>query len=131
MDHPLIDPKSMGDEEILKKIALLNSRLNYAHAMMAYGDRSMVDSLMAMISTLQFEYEERLAIRAKDAWDKQFPEIIETDWPAEKIESSKGKASKRDDEARPKFNKKFVRTDMDIKVTPTKHAPKEDDDDTK
>lgn len=129
MHHPFLDAKNMSDDEILNKIAMLNQRVMYAQGMI--GDRSMIMSLGQMIETLQCEYEERMAVRAQAHWDKQFPDIIESDPDFKKTKEGKKAAATGDALTRPSFNRKFVKPNLDITPVPTKHAPKDDSEESK
>lgn len=83
MVHPLFDAKPLSDDELVKKLSVLMSRLNYARGFI--GDQDMIDQLEAMIETIQIERDERFAKQSWDAWQSQFPEVNNTD-PDFKVE---------------------------------------------
>lgn len=75
--HPFFDPKTLTDDEILKKSHEIMSRLQYAHAFV--GDMHMIEQLELLLESLQIERQERMNKQAWDMWQSQFPEVIESD----------------------------------------------------
>lgn len=75
--HPFFDPKTLSDEEILKKSHEIMSRLQYAHAVV--GDSIMIEQLELLLESLQIERQERMNKQTWDMWHSQFPDVIESD----------------------------------------------------
>lgn len=124
MFSPFLDLKAMSEEELLGKITTLRTRMQYAQNFV--GDRTMINSLGMYLEAFQNEFQERQIIRANEQWTSQFPEVIESE-PDFKVAAAK-KAGEAAGPARPAFNRKFVRPDLDITPVPTRHAEKKTDD---
>ena len=77
MFHPFFDTKKLSDEELLKKINDLSKRLNLVY--MTNQSHMMIDQINTMLDILNEERMERLNKQTQDMWNKQFPEIIESD----------------------------------------------------
>ena len=124
MFNPFLDTKSMSDEEILSKMTLVNQRMMYAQNVV--GDQSMIASLGSYLDALQAEYQERINLRMQQQWNSQFPEVIESDPDFKTVKAGKKSGVAGNPDLQPKFNKKFVRPDLDITPVPTRHADKKD-----
>lgn len=120
--HPFINAKELSDEELTTKVGQLVQKITYARA--AIGDVSMINSLNAILETFQMELQERYARQSFDMWNKQFPDVIESD-PDFKKEGKDGKGVVAG-ESKPAFSKKFGRGQhLDITPVPVvKEEPK-------
>jgi hypothetical protein len=126
MHHPFIQTRRLSEEELLKKISELSTKLMYARGLV--GDRSMIASLEQIIDAYQDEYQERLSKQAQEHWNKQFPSVIESD-PEFKISKDGKKTGGVGIDAKPSFNNKFSKLPhLDITPVPTRHAPVDDSD---
>jgi hypothetical protein len=112
--HPLINAKALTDDEIMAKIGVLTQRLAYARGMI--GDVSMINNLNVILETYRSEYQERLAKQQYDAWQKQFPDVIESDPEFKKDAKATGAPGSP---AKPTFTKKFGQSGkMPFDLTP-------------
>lgn len=75
--HPFFDPKPLSDDDILKKLNEVSSRLRYAQAYV--GDFVMIEQLELLMESLQNERQERMDRQYFDSWNSQFPEVLESD----------------------------------------------------
>lgn len=76
-EHPFFDPSTLSDDEIVQKMASLTQRLMVAQ--WTSHNMAMRGQIQGMIEALTEERERRLQIQTQEAWDKQFPERIESD----------------------------------------------------
>lgn len=119
-DHPFFEPERLTDEEILKKLSDLNQRLTVAHY--TSTNYNMIGQLQGMIDALNNERMVRLARQTQEAWDKMFPDVIETepDFKEERPDPTRDKAhvvkpaqgAKKKITA-PVFHKEYVKKDSD------------------
>ena len=75
--HPFFDPKPLSDDDILKKLNEVSSRLRYAQSFI--GDQIMIDQLELLMESLQNERQERMNRQYFDSWNSQFPDVLESD----------------------------------------------------
>jgi hypothetical protein len=77
MDHPFFEVSGLNEEELRDKLAQLQTRLFSAYAIgMSYDLRFQIES---MIETIEMEIQARYAAQMQEAWDKMFPDVIETE----------------------------------------------------
>jgi hypothetical protein len=77
IDHPFINLKALTDEELIKKSTDLHKKLMMAH--MWSSNPGIADQFRWMLEMIAEEQQERLAKDTNDAWNKMFPEVIESD----------------------------------------------------
>lgn len=114
MDHPFFEVSTLSDEDLQEKLSQLQTRLFSAHAMgMSYDLRVQLET---MIETIEIESRNRYAAQMQTAWDKMFPEVIETEPTLvpgkEAVDSSKKVPGKKKEGAdrpanAPSFNKVY------------------------
>jgi hypothetical protein len=75
--NPFFEPENMSDEELSTKLTQLRQRL----FMGSYSQSSfqLMQGLQDMIRQIEEVQQARLMIQAQDAWNKMFPDIIESD----------------------------------------------------
>lgn len=77
MDHPFFEVSGLNEEDLRDKLAQLQTRLFSAYAMgMSFELREQIQS---MIEVIEMELQARYAAQMQEAWDKMFPDVIETE----------------------------------------------------
>lgn len=109
MHHPFFNVKDLDDDAINKKILQLQSRLMYANAFS--GSHEMADQMLLMLESLEMEREERYMVEVNKMYQKQFPDVIESDpeFKKDRNTSSVGDNGKPKVE-RPKVQPVFTKT---------------------
>lgn len=103
MNHPFFNVKDLDDDAINKKILQLQGRLLYTQAFS--GNQAMMDQMFLMLETLEAERQERYAVEAFKAYNKQFPDIIESD---PEFKRKNNEAAKVDADGKPKVERPKV-----------------------
>jgi hypothetical protein len=88
MNHPFFNVKELDDDTINKKILQLQGRLLYTQAFS--GNSMMMDQMFLMLETLEAEREERYQLEVFKAYNKQFPDVIESDPEFKQKDTGKG-----------------------------------------
>jgi len=73
MDHPFIDPSSLTDDELQERIQKCQA---YLYGEIQGGHAKMVDAIRAQLNTYEFEFQERMATRRFDEFEKKNPSGI-------------------------------------------------------
>lgn len=77
IDHPFINLKSLSDEELLKRNADLHKKLMMAH--MWTSNPHIAEQIGFMLEMIAEEQQERMSRETNEAWNKMFPDVIESD----------------------------------------------------
>lgn len=90
-DYPFFDAGNLTDDEILNKLNQLTQRAMVAQ--MSSRNPQMLDQLYAMIDMLNEERVFRLQQQTVEAWNKMFPDVIESDpdFKGERVEKDANK----------------------------------------
>ncbi len=70
MDHPFIDASALTDEELFKRIQKCQS---YLYGETTCGHTKMVDAIRMQLETYQFEFQERMATKRFEEFEKKNP----------------------------------------------------------
>lgn len=73
MDHPFIDVSELTDTELQKRIEKCQS---YLYGEIQWGHAKMVDTIRAQLDTYQFEFQERMATKRFEEFEKKNPSGI-------------------------------------------------------
>jgi hypothetical protein len=76
MITPGLEPKSMSDEELMRKISELNSKMNISFTL---GYNGLIDQLQQMMDSLQFEQRERINIKMHEMMERNTKSVVDTD----------------------------------------------------
>jgi hypothetical protein len=77
MEFPGLDVKSLGDDEIYRRIGEITGKLMYVHH--TSGNKQMIDQLEAILETLQFEQADRMGKRQWEKEQNDNPVVVETE----------------------------------------------------
>lgn len=119
--NPFFEPENMSDDELSTKLVELRRRL----FMGSYSQSSpqLLQSLQDMIRQIEDVQQGRLQIQAQDAWNKMFPDVIESD-PEAKLKRQEETAQKNSGKPGPK---KRLATQEIFHKEYLNQAPKKDD----
>ena len=70
MDHPFVDPSNLTNEELQEKIQKCQS---YLYGEIQCGHGKMVDAIRVQLDTYQFEFQERMATKRFEEFEKKNP----------------------------------------------------------
>lgn len=75
--NPFFEPENMSDDELTNRLMELRKRLYIA----SYSQSSyqLTQGLQDMIRSIEEVQQTRMMIQAQNAWDKMFPDVIESD----------------------------------------------------
>lgn len=73
MDHPFIDPSDLTDDELQERIQKCQS---YLYGEIQSGHAKMVNTIRSQLDTYQFEFQERMATKRFEEFEKKNPSGI-------------------------------------------------------